>query len=137
MRRYYARYVLWEDYQNGMYDKYLEPDKLALIDKAKSLLSDSAKFHAAIIELTQKWIVSTKVNMTNKHENRRAWLGWAACCYRYKVPEILTREAWRLLTDAERNSANFVADKFIKNYDLNYEKNNISIYNRLAVQGLF
>ena len=80
------------------------------------------------IEVIENWTISTKVNLTNKQCNRKAWLGQASCNYKYKVPEILTRIAWSKLDIIQQYEANEIAQKVINSYELNYEKKDTKLY---------
>ncbi len=116
MDQYYSHHDNWEDFKSGMYcgttDK--NPD---LIEKAKSLLSDNDLFYNTLKEILIKWPVASKVNLTNKGINRRSWLGHAACCYLYSIPEIITRKAWNELNELQQFNANTVAERFILEYE--------------------
>lgn len=138
MNQFYSEYTLWEDYKNSMYDNNYDINKEdEMIEKAKSLLCDTKLFLTVCYEVVQFWNISTKVNLTNKNCNRRAWLGQAACNYRYKVPEILTRKAWAKMDDYQRQEANKVADKIINIFEKNYEKENRRLYNKVENYSLF
>lgn len=137
MERFYARYELWEDYQNGMFDKPPESECERLVMSAKNILSDCERFEKAARAVLAEWVVSSAVNLTNRGENRRAWVGQSACCYEGKVPEILTRQAWAQLSEKQRASANKIADKIIKHFEVNYAWDNISVRSGLGTERLF
>jgi len=131
MNREYHKYTEWEDFKNGMYDtdngNYNE-----LLSDAILLLSDEKSFYETALKVIESWVVSTKENLTNINSNRRAWIGQASCCFAYGVPEIITRDAWALLTDVQRYNANKVADKIISIY----ENKNRKIYSRMGKEML-
>ncbi len=137
MKRFYARYELWEDYQNGMFDKPPESECGRLVLAAKNILADCEKFEEAARRVLADWVVSSAVNLTNRNENRRAWVGQSACCYEGKVPEILTRQAWAQLSEKQRADANKIADKIIKHFEVNHAQSNISVRDRLGAERLF
>lgn len=137
MKRFYARYELWEDYQNGMYDKPPESKIDMLVSAAKDILGDCERFELIGLQVISRWVVASAVNLTNRSENRRAWIGQSVCCYECEVPEILTRQAWAQLSESQRAKANKVADKIIKHFEVNYAQGNIPIHNRLGAEGLF
>lgn len=116
MNQIYYPYNLWEDYKNGMYSVIFLDENL-LIDNATKVLSSKNLFDSICIELITAWPISAAVNLTNISCNRRAWLGQAACCFKYSVPEILTRVAWNKLTADQQKIANLVAEKHITNYE--------------------
>jgi hypothetical protein len=116
VKKIYYRYELWEDYKNGMYDDGDIHDE-ELINKAKCLLKNNSEFLSASLEMIDKWIYSSKMNLSNKNRNRQAWIGQACCCYLFGVPENLTKIAWHALTESEKSLANAIADKVINYYE--------------------
>lgn len=124
MKQIFAPYWDWEDYKSGMYDLVPVSSHSQLIEIAVDILSDPELFDLILIEVFKEWKVSIDVNLSNRSINRRAWLGRAACCYLYKVPEVLTRIAWKVLTDHQRIEADKIAIKYIQIY----EKENIRLY---------
>ena len=92
-------------------------EKAELIELASQLLSDPGDLYCAMDGVVRKWRISAEVNMTNRGENRRAWLGQAACCFIHDVPEDLTREAWNTLSIDVRVKANTVATHVIKEWE--------------------
>ena len=115
MKQHFAHFERWEDYQNGMYCGTVENDNTK-IELAKSLLRDPSEFYNTLQKVLREWPVATLVNLTNIGINRRAWLGQAACSYKYQVPEIMTRIAWGELNEIQRFEANSVAEKVIAEY---------------------
>jgi len=132
MKQIYSPYWLWEDYINGMYASVDVDNKEVMINRAVIVLSDTTLFNDILLIVTKEWPVSTAVNLSNIKINRRAWLGQAACSYHSKTPEILTREAWKRLTNIQRHHANEIAHKHI----LLYERRNTKIYSPLGIDGL-
>lgn len=117
MKQYYAKYTEWEDYKQGMFNVTDILDKDKKVINAINLLSDQIAFYNTCRELVINWPVAANVNLSNKGQNRRAWLGAAACMYRHKTPEYLTRIAWNLLNKDTQEKANLVADKIILEYE--------------------
>ena len=87
------------------------------------MLRNNKLFYDTCVELLKNWRIASDVNMTNCDINRRAWLGAAACCYKFKVPEIATRIAWNNLTDQEQEAANKIAQNIINDYELKVNNN--------------
>lgn len=127
MRRYYKEYYYWEDYLNGMYSAENPEDK-EKINSCINLLSDCELFLETCKKVVDVWKISSKVNLTNKKTNRQAWLGQASCSFLYNTTELQTRNAWSKLTELQRFNANLIADKIIKNFELNYENKNYKLY---------
>jgi hypothetical protein len=116
-KRVYRPYYEWEDYQAGMYRVPKKKKQQKFIDRAKALLTNCGLFYQVGLCIFREWPVATQVNLTNTSANRRAWLGQAACCYMYRVPELMTREAWKQLDEDERQKANEVADRLVSYYE--------------------
>lgn len=132
MEQRYFHYTKWEDWQNGMYSADLGHKEMQ-IGRAEILLSNPERFKKACESVLQKWPNSTAHNLTNTECNRNAWLGQAACCLEYGVPEILTRVAWGRLDNATRLEANRIATLCIKRWE---KKHNESKENQLELFGL-
>ena len=115
MKRKYYSYIEWEDWQNGMYKTVNLWERPILIQKATQLLKNRQLLYNTMRIVTKKWIVSTSQNLS-KEFSRRPWLGQAACCYLHKIPEDLTRIAWGLLTEEQRDGANKIADNVINEW---------------------
>jgi hypothetical protein len=124
MDRVYHRYWLWEDYINGMYDTAKRKEEKELIAKAEEILKDNTLFYNTCKQILMNWPIATVVNLTDKTSSRKAWLGQAACNFAYGVPEFLTRVAWGRLTREEQASADSIAFKIIRHFELNYEEEN-------------
>jgi hypothetical protein len=127
-KRIYYSYVYWEDYINGMYDLN-KINEYELKQLGINLLIDLVKFEKIALEVTEKWPISTSVNLTNDNCNQKAWLGQAACCYLHKIPEYITRLSWSELTEKQRTDANNIALLVIHKYNIKNEKN----YNQLCL----
>lgn len=119
MKKIYYKYQLWEDYVNGMYKKgFNEKQEKILINKSKLLLKTPEILYANMKKAVEEWPHSAEINLSNNNCNRQAWLGAAACCITFKCPEHLTKLAWHNLTLKQKNKANEIADKVIKEFEL-------------------
>lgn len=110
MTQVFHHHSKWEDYRAGFYALVYGPQAEGAADAAK-LLADPDELYAAMSAVSREWPIAAEVNLTNPHTNRQAWLGQAACCFRLGVPEFVTKQGWWLLSDAEREAANAVADQ--------------------------
>ena len=128
MKQFFKEYNYWEDYINGMYEFPKQKDEEIFINLAMEMLSNKDLFLNTCKEVLINWTISSKVNFTNKQCNRKAWLGQAACNYKYKVPEICTRTAWGKLSIEQQNEANKIAEKIIISFEFNYGKKDIELY---------
>lgn len=92
--------------------------KTELINKAINILSNKDLCLKYMLLVTKNWNNSTFENLSNITQNRKAWLGQAACCYAEKIPEYLVREAWMQMKEENRIQANNIADKVIFRWEL-------------------
>ena len=88
-----------------------------LIEKSYDLLRDEASFLSACRKVLKAWPYSSEHNLSAKCLNRRAWMGWAACCVSHQSTEYTTRNAWRFLTDEEQEKANVIAQTVITEWE--------------------
>lgn len=133
MKRIYHPYWLWEDYLNGMYISSIQENENELIEKSIKLLSDINLFDKACSKVLKKWKYSCDENLSNKNQNRNAWIGAAACSITYGAREYITRIAWSNLNDFQKYNANKIAYINIKKY----ERKNIRIHTNLGEKMLF
>jgi len=116
MMRVYTHYKEWEDYKAGLYALTCENEN-ELTQKSVRLLANPVSFFIAMESMLIEWPVACMVNLTDTSQNRQAWLGQAACCYNHSAPDYVTKKAWWLLTDDEREIANATAQKIIDRHD--------------------
>lgn len=112
MQRIYYRYELWEDYINGMYQECKQGRK-ERVETAACILGNAELCRKAMEKVVSDWPIATEYNLSNAGVNRKAWLGQAACSCYAGVHEDETREAWGIMTDAQRNMANAIAQEII------------------------
>jgi len=128
MKRIYHPYNLWEDYKSGQYKtnyNYDEKKEAELAFKAKDLLSNQKEFYETAIQVITNWKYATEFNLSNNGLNRQAWLGQAACCYKFGIPEYLTKYGWRLMSLTEQTEANKTADKIIALWEAKQNAQNL------------
>lgn len=121
MRRFYAHYLRWEDYQHGMFRAAVLRDDDPCIAASVALLSDPDGLLTAMRRVVAEWPVSSSVNLTNQGLNRQAWLGQAACCLIHGAPEHITKAGWRTLAEETQAIANGIADRVIAEFELTQE----------------
>lgn len=125
--RVYAHYGEWEDWHAGFYAQPSTGHWSEIqTGWAAGLLADPVELAAAMRWAAEAWPVSASVNLTSTHVNRQAWLGQAAACIRFGVPAALTKQAWHRLTDAQKETANGVADVVLSGWEAKWEANNPS-----------
>lgn len=114
--------LTWEDYRHGMFREVIRKGDAEIQQAAQTLLSSTDKLREAMIRVINEWPIASEENLSNVDQNRRAWLGWAACSLGCDAPDILTRRAWGCLLLAQQNAANAVADEVIAIWEHRYER---------------
>ena len=125
MKRIYYHYELWEDWKAGLYDIEKEHDECSIEEMchhAKGLLTNNMLFHSEASKMVSQWKNSAEVNLSNKARNRQAWVGQATVCYKYGIPERITKIAWNMMTKNQQDSANKIADRVISMWEDKYAK---------------
>lgn len=124
IERKFYNYTEWEDYKNGMYSILKNnEDKEIQINKVILILSNQNICYNAMEKVIKNWNVSCKQNLTNLEQNRKAWLGQAACNIEENINEECIRLAWVRLSTEEQNQANKIAEDLIKEWEYEYAKN--------------
>jgi hypothetical protein len=119
-KQYYCDY--WEDYQHGFYNTNIDNEEEFVLKSIK-LLSNKEKFNEKCRLVLDRWVHSSKVNLTNEELNQVAWLGQAACCYHSNSPNYITRLAWNRLDIQTQRVANRIARRCIKDYKIKLYEN--------------
>ena len=133
MEQIYIEYEKWEDYLCGMYNSNDVFDKDKKVIESINLLSNTNDFYETCQTILIEWKNASDVNLSNRNQNRKAWLGAAACMYKCKAPEYLTRIAWGLLNKDVQDKANKIAEKIIQEY----ETKNREIHSNVGTKMLF
>lgn len=107
---------MWGNVENN--EKYLQ--------KAIKFIRDHKLYGKYMLEVVKQWKYSCEHNLSCITQNRRAWIGHAACALAMKCPEHIVREAWGFLTEKQQILANKEADKAIRRW----EKQNKNIWQR-------
>lgn len=121
MQRIFHHYSLWEDYHAGMYDESKD-GRSERVKEAAKILGTPDICRAAMEKVIAEWKISTEYNLSNLEINRKAWLGQAACCCYAGIHEDETREAWGIMTEAQRIEANRIAAGIIKKWQSKRER---------------
>lgn len=88
MKRIYHPFWDWEDYKAGMWNKSKNKD---LLQKAIEFTGNAELYGSYMFRITDEWPISCEHNLTDLSQNRKAWLGHAACCLAIGCPEDITR----------------------------------------------
>lgn len=115
MQRIYHHFSLWEDYHAGMYDESKD-GRAERVKQAAEILGTPATCRTAMEKVIAEWEKATEYNLSNAEINRKAWLGQAACSCYAGIHEDETREAWGIMTEAQRIEANRIAAQIIKGW---------------------
>lgn len=115
MERIFHHFNKWEDYHAGMYDESKD-GRADRVQKAAYILGTPNICREAMEKVVEEWEKATEYNLSNAEINRKAWLGQAACCCYAGIHEDETREAWGLMTEAQRIEANRIAAEIIKKW---------------------
>ena len=115
MERIFHHYNKWEDFHAGMYAESKEGRK-ERVKQAASILGTPSLCRKAMEKVVSEWRVATEYNLSNAEINRKAWLGQAACSCYAGIHEDETREAWGIMTEAQRTEANRIAASIIRKW---------------------
>ena len=121
MNRIYHHYEQWEDFQSGMYNPCKEESEQR-IAKAIELLSNAELCLEYMRKVVREWVKGAEQVLSNRGQNRKAWLGWCACFMYGGCRDVETRKAWHDLTNEQRIQANSIADMVIKEWEKDNEK---------------
>lgn len=118
IKRVYHPYWMWEEVLHNMWGTTSE--KFAMLDWAINFTGDAEKYGSWMLKVVDDWEYSCQHNLSNKTQNRKAWIGHAACAYANKCPEDIVRKAWSHLSEQQQIDANKKAEEAI----LIWEKRN-------------
>ena len=115
MKRISHPYTVWEDYQAGMWTPPVDLPKEVM--DAGDLLGNPPGLAEAMRDACTAMPRAAEHNLTNDEQNRRAWLGQAACLNAVSARRDSTCAAWGLLSQDQRDEANAVADMVIREWE--------------------
>lgn len=121
MQRVFHHYSLWEDYHAGMYAENKD-GRSERVQEAAKILGTPDICCKAMEKVVAEWKIATEYNLSNLEINRKAWLGQAACCCYAGIHEDETREAWGIMTEAQRVEANRIAAVIIRKWQSKRER---------------
>ena len=108
MIQIYHPYTMWEGFRAGMYEPKKE-GRTHRVHEAASLLRDPKRLRVFMEKAAFGWVNEAEQVLSDTSISHRAWLGQSACCIGVGAREDETREAWGLISTAERDAANKVA----------------------------
>ena len=115
VRPHYVPYWEWEDHAAGMYGP--PEDLTGEATRARELLANPKRLENAMLAAVDAWPRAALHQLSNTAQNRRSWLGWAACRHAVGATSLATRAAWPQLTDEGRTDANAAADRVIQQWE--------------------
>lgn len=118
LKRIYHPFWLWEDVKAGMWRKASLVEEDDLLPKAIEFTGNAPLYGSYMRMVSEEWTYSCEHNLTEVSMNRRAWIGHAACCMAIGCPEYLTRRAWWMLTQEQRDAADAEADNAILQWEI-------------------
>lgn len=133
LNRVYHPVSKWEECNFNMWGEV--EDRAAALKLAIEFTGNHEKYGSYMQRVIREWPISCENALTDYNLNRRAWLGHAACAMFAKIPEDITREAWRHLTNEQQLLANNQAERAIRDWEIDYEKGR-GIYTDMEAQML-
>jgi len=113
--RKYHPYWEWEEIQYNMWGSV--SDKKRYLDWAIKFTGNHELYGLWMGKVVCDWVKSCEHNLSNRTQNRKAWIGHAACAYANNCPEDIVRKAWSYLSEKQQRLANDQADFWIKYWE--------------------
>ncbi len=85
-----------------------------MLAEAITFTGDHEAYGRAMLRVLLEWPISCEQNLSNVSQNRKAWIGHAACALDRGFCEDVVREAWSHLSDEQRAAANAQAQRAIE-----------------------
>ena len=120
IKRIYHPYWKWEEVKFNMWGRV--DDKQEFLEKAIEFTGNYKLYGKYMMKVVKDWKYSCEHNLSDKSQNRQAWIGHAAAALALQCPEDIVRQAWWHLTDKQREMANKEADKAINYWEKNVYK---------------
>lgn len=107
-------------------------DRKGMLQKAIDFTGDHALYGSYMMRVIHEWPISCENALTDPLLNKKAWVGHAACAMAIGCPEDITRQAWGLLNDEQRFLANKEADRAIREWWYDYQKDR-SVHQEMGI----
>lgn len=130
MKRIYHPHTKWEEVKAGMWSDV--EDRKGMLQKAIDFTGDHALYGSYMMRVIREWPISCENALTDPLLNKKAWVGHAACAMAIGCPEDITRQAWGLLNDEQRFLANKEADRAIREWWYDYQKDR-SVHQEMGI----
>lgn len=115
LTRIYHPYWEWEEVKANMWGGV--SDRKRFLKRAIEFTGDHKLYGRFMVKVADQWNKSCEHNLSNATQNRRAWIGHAACALAFECPEDIVREAWKHLTEDQQYKANKKADEAIEYWE--------------------
>ena len=112
IERTYHPYWDWEEVGHNMWGSVKSKDEF--LAWAIAFTGDHERYGAYMLKVAKEWKKSCEHNLSNTTQNRKAWIGHAACALAYGCPESIVRGAWSQLTKEQQIKANEAAQYAIE-----------------------
>ena len=111
-------------------------EKDAMLARAIEFTGDHSLYGSYMMRVTKEWPISCEHNLTDVGQNRKAWIGHAACCLAIQCPEHITRNAWGFLSKYQQDTANEAAANAIIEWELMYARQDRELFNKVEIAGV-
>ena len=118
--RVYHPYDIWEETYSNMWGNVKEKDSYLKV--AIEFTGNHVLYGQNMLRVIKEWPVSCEHNLTNTTQNRRSWIGHAACALAFGCPEDIVRKAWSYLSEEQQVKANNEADMAIEEWERSYSE---------------
>lgn len=118
--RIYHPWWKWEEVDHNMWGTV--PNRPDFLKIAITFTGDSVKYGSFMLRVIAEWKYSCEHNLSNKTQNRQAWIGHAACALAIGCPEDIVRAAWSYLSEEQQIKANAEADRAIAQWEENQKE---------------
>ena len=112
LNRIWHPFWKWEESKFNMWGTV--KDRNEYLMQAIEFTDDAELYGSYMMRVAQEWPYSCEHNLTDRSQNRRAWIGHAACALAFQCPEDIVRSAWSRLTELQQAEANAKADEAIR-----------------------
>lgn len=118
--RKFHPYWKWEEVRHNMWGKVKQRN--TYLSMAVIFTGNADLYGEWMRKVVDEWRFSCEHNLSNKEQNRKAWIGHAACALFFKCPEDVVREAWSHLSEDQQLAANNKAQEAIEYWEKKYAK---------------
>jgi hypothetical protein len=116
MKRIWVPIDQWEEIRFNMWGEPV--NRRRQLEQAVIFTGNHRLYGRYMQRVIREWPNSCRNALTDLSLNRRAWIGHAACALALRCPEDITRQAWGLLSNEQRQMANRQADRAIHTWEV-------------------